>query len=168
MKGNKIVLPDCLRLRAFKLAHNDAHQGIVRTKQRMREIYWLPGMDKYIEQAIRNCVLCAIHDKTAKPVVEPISVTPCATKVWHRNRLIAFHEDGKPEELAEVGDSDVLQEGDDDQEDQEEVMDQEPSIPNRKRIRSAEPSLESPEKKKPNKSEDSEMECRYPSSDEEL
>ena len=49
MKEDKIVLPASLRARAFRLAHHDAHQGFVRTKQRLREHFWWPSMDRFIE-----------------------------------------------------------------------------------------------------------------------
>ena len=78
------MLPKQLRHRAFEIAHEDGHQGIVKTKQRLRDIFWWPSMDKFTENAIRECNLCANHDKTAKFTAAPISTTPWPETPWSR------------------------------------------------------------------------------------
>lgn len=58
MRGSdRLVVPMSLRSRVLDLAH-EGHQGIVRTKQRLRELYWWPHMDKCVETLIGSCVPC--------------------------------------------------------------------------------------------------------------
>ncbi len=40
-RGNRLIVPVALRERLIHLAH-EGHQGLVRTKQRLRELYWWP------------------------------------------------------------------------------------------------------------------------------
>uniref|UniRef100_A0A5S6Q5I1 RNA-directed DNA polymerase n=1 Tax=Trichuris muris TaxID=70415 RepID=A0A5S6Q5I1_TRIMR len=44
----RFVIPESLQARLVALAHEN-HQGIVRTKMRLRELYWWPGMDNQVE-----------------------------------------------------------------------------------------------------------------------
>ncbi|XP_026202834.1 uncharacterized protein LOC113153427 [Anabas testudineus] len=49
MRGtDRLIVPVSLRSKVINLAH-EGHQGLVRTKQRLRELYWWPKMD--------NCAL---------------------------------------------------------------------------------------------------------------
>ena len=45
LKGSQIVVPMQLREKAVSIAHK-GHQGIVKTKQLLREKVWFPGIDK--------------------------------------------------------------------------------------------------------------------------
>ena len=51
MRGERYVIPAQLHNKLISAAHA-AHQGIVRTKQRLRELFWWPTMDKAFEEAI--------------------------------------------------------------------------------------------------------------------
>lgn len=84
LKGDRIVLPAELRAVAFKIAHNEAHQGIVRTKQKLRALFWWPSMDKFVEEAVVNCHLCAQHDKTAVGRMAPSVPTTWPDHPWQR------------------------------------------------------------------------------------
>ena len=59
LKGSKIVIPDGLRKRTIMLAHN-GHQGIVKTKQLLREKVWFPGIDEMTESIVRSCKNCQV------------------------------------------------------------------------------------------------------------
>ena len=63
MRGNRFVIPLALQPGLIAIAHQ-GHQGIVRTKQRLRACYWWPGMDKQTEHQIRHCAACQASDKT--------------------------------------------------------------------------------------------------------
>ena len=63
MRGNRIVIPTSLQAKFVDFAHS-AHQGIVRTKQRLRETYWFPRIDKIVEEKIKTCVTCQENDKS--------------------------------------------------------------------------------------------------------
>ena len=84
LREKKIVLPAGLREAAFGIAHDEAHQGMVRTKQRLREIFWWPSMDRFVEEKIRDCRICENSDRTARSVTAPIEPTPWPSAAWER------------------------------------------------------------------------------------
>ena len=54
---HRLIIPDSLRKKVIEIAHA-SHQGIVKTKQLIREKVWFPGIDKKVEQKI--CIfLCS-------------------------------------------------------------------------------------------------------------
>ena len=57
LRGSRIVIPASLQSTTLQLAH-EGHQGIVRTKQLLREKVWWPGIDKDVEHLIRSCTSC--------------------------------------------------------------------------------------------------------------
>uniref|UniRef100_A0A224YP72 RNA-directed DNA polymerase n=1 Tax=Rhipicephalus zambeziensis TaxID=60191 RepID=A0A224YP72_9ACAR len=76
-RADRISIPTTMCDRLVQLAH-ESHPGIVRTKQRLRERYWWPGLDSQVERAVRNCIVCQTADKSAKPVFYKIFSTLCA------------------------------------------------------------------------------------------
>ncbi|KAI7789804.1 hypothetical protein IRJ41_010978 [Triplophysa rosa] len=70
-RGKRLVVPCALRERLVHLAH-EGHQGLVRTKQRLRELYWWPRMDDLVHTILRACVTCQASDKSAKMVTAPM------------------------------------------------------------------------------------------------
>ena len=68
LRMNRILIPPTLRSRGVELAHL-GHQGIVKTKQLIRDKVWFPGIDKLTEE--KNCLSC--QAATAKsPPPEPL------------------------------------------------------------------------------------------------
>ena len=65
----------------LRLAH-EAHQGMVKTKQRIRELYWWPGIDREVEELVRTCETCSAADKTASPRHAPMQPVPFPTEPW--------------------------------------------------------------------------------------
>ena len=59
LRGNtcRIVVPNTLRNRAVDLAHV-GHQGIVKTKQLIREKVWFPGVDEMVKEKVDCCLPC--------------------------------------------------------------------------------------------------------------
>ena len=57
-KGLHIVVPPTMQRRMLELIHQ-SHLGIVKSKQRAREVLYWPGMSAEIENMIRNCGKCA-------------------------------------------------------------------------------------------------------------
>ena len=57
-RGRRVYVPEKLRKKALALAH-EAHQVIVRCKQRLHRILFWPGMDSDVEDFCRNCETCA-------------------------------------------------------------------------------------------------------------
>ena len=72
-------MPESLWRQTIVLAH-EGHQGMVRTKARLREKKWWPGMDKQVEEAVRACHPCQLVGPRAKP--EPIRYTRLPEGPW--------------------------------------------------------------------------------------
>ncbi len=80
---HRVIIPEKLQLKFIQLAHA-THQGMVRTKQRLRDLYWWPGMDCQVENAIKSCSTCLQHDKTANTHVAPLCPVPTPTMAWEK------------------------------------------------------------------------------------
>ena len=62
MRGpDRVVVPEALRSRYLELAHV-GHQGVVRTKQLLRDLAWWPGMATAAVALIRDCNACSSRD----------------------------------------------------------------------------------------------------------
>jgi hypothetical protein len=74
------VLPESHRLKAIQIAH-EGHQGLVKTKQLLREKVWYPGIDKLAKHTVDTCLLyqangpnshvprTTAHDDAASPTL---------------------------------------------------------------------------------------------------
>ncbi|XP_064475837.1 uncharacterized protein K02A2.6-like [Ornithodoros turicata] len=83
LRGDRIVVPPALVSRVIGLAH-EAHPGIVRTKQRLRQLYWWPAMDSNVETAIRGCDICQTADKSAKTAPAPLTPVKLPEEPWEK------------------------------------------------------------------------------------
>uniref|UniRef100_A0A6B0VHI3 RNA-directed DNA polymerase n=1 Tax=Ixodes ricinus TaxID=34613 RepID=A0A6B0VHI3_IXORI len=83
LRGERLVVPRALTPQVIGTAH-EAHPGIVRTKARLRERFWWPGMDKQVEAAIQNCSICQSADKTAKTAATPLQPVPLPERPWQK------------------------------------------------------------------------------------
>ena len=80
LRMNRILIPPTLRSRAVELAHL-GHQGIVKTKQLIRDKVWFPGIDKLTEDKVKNCLSC--QEATAKsPPPEPLRMITLPSAPW--------------------------------------------------------------------------------------
>ena len=79
LRGRRIVMPGSLRKQTLQLAH-EGHQGIVKTKQLLREKVWWPGIDKQIEEFIGHCLACQAQAPSAR--TEPVQMSPMPAKPW--------------------------------------------------------------------------------------
>ncbi|KAI2642379.1 Retrovirus-related Pol polyprotein from transposon opus [Labeo rohita] len=70
-RGNRLIVPIALRERLIHLAH-EGHQRLVRTKQRLRELYWWPRMDDLVHTVLSACMTCQASDKSAKTFPAPM------------------------------------------------------------------------------------------------
>ena len=70
LRGTRIVVPRLLRNRVMQLVH-EGHQGIVKTKYRLRSKVWWPGMDKDVEKFCKVCHGCQVTSGFDPP--EPMS-----------------------------------------------------------------------------------------------
>ncbi|XP_048751585.2 uncharacterized protein K02A2.6-like [Ostrea edulis] len=72
-KGMRIVFPPSLRPHMLELIHQ-SHLGIVKCKQRAREVAYWPGMNSQIEETVCNCSKCATFQNKQTP--EPLKPSP--------------------------------------------------------------------------------------------
>ena len=83
MRQDRIVVPRELTGVIVNLAH-ESHQGITRTKQRLRELYWWPLMDKQVETIVKNCVTCQCNDKSIHQRFTPLIPVQYPEKPWSK------------------------------------------------------------------------------------
>ncbi|XP_060595117.1 uncharacterized protein K02A2.6-like [Ruditapes philippinarum] len=80
LRDHRLVIPAQLQDRVVDIAHQ-AHQGIVKTKQLLREKVWFPSIDKMVEEAVKSCIPCQAsypgHNKR-----EPICPTVLPSSPW--------------------------------------------------------------------------------------
>ena len=79
LRGSRIVIPASLQSTTLQLAH-EGHQGIVRTKQLLREKVWWPGIDKDVEHLIRSCISCQAQSSQSYP--QPLAMTEMPSRPW--------------------------------------------------------------------------------------
>ena len=55
------------------IAH-EGHQGLVKTKQLLREKTWFPGIDENVKKLIGNCIACQASGPASRP--DPLQMSP--------------------------------------------------------------------------------------------
>ena len=83
LRGDRLVIPPQFQAALIGSAHA-AHQGIVRSKQRLRELYWWPSMDRMVEDAIRHCSACQTSDKVTRTHNTPLQSVPLPDGPWQK------------------------------------------------------------------------------------
>lgn len=79
LKIHKIVVPKSLRVQILQLVH-ESHQGIVAMKARLRSKVWWPGVDKDVENLVKQCKDCVLVSLPSKP--EPLHATRFPENAW--------------------------------------------------------------------------------------
>ena len=79
LRGARLVIPNALRARVLDLAH-EGHQGVVKTKQRIRSKVWWPGVDNAVERKCKVCHGCQLV--LQKPCPEPMKRTVLPKAPW--------------------------------------------------------------------------------------
>lgn len=79
LRQTRIVMPTALRRKVIKLSH-EGHQGIVKSKQLLRQMVWFPGIDKMVEKEVRKCLPC--QAATPYKQVEPLQMTELPEEPW--------------------------------------------------------------------------------------
>ena len=79
--GRKVVVPEKLQSLVLEELHT-AHPGIVRMKSVARVHIWWPGIDKKIEEVVRNCLPC--QSIRNKPPSTPLHSWSWPSQPWHR------------------------------------------------------------------------------------
>ena len=65
LRGSRIVIPEKLRQKVIDLAH-EGHQGIVKTKERLRTKVWWPGIDRDTEKRVKSCHACQVVSQPSR------------------------------------------------------------------------------------------------------
>jgi transposase InsO family protein len=86
MRGNRLIVPPSLQSAVLDLAH-EGHPGIIRMKQKCRESVWWPGIDRSIEDYVRDCVACVVSGKSVRPVPGPLQPAPLPQGPWRKLAL---------------------------------------------------------------------------------
>lgn len=78
-KGHKIIVPTKLRSDMLHRIH-ESHLGVVKCKQRAREVLYWPGMTTQIEEVVAVCSVCATYNRAN--MREPMMETECPDRPW--------------------------------------------------------------------------------------
>ena len=89
-KGERICIPASLRPQMLTAIHK-SHLGMVKCKQRARDLIYWPGMNKQIEDMCSSCSACLVHRRRQQK--EPLMLHPIAKLPWERvsSDLFEFH-----------------------------------------------------------------------------
>ncbi|KAG1960305.1 retrotransposable element [Pimephales promelas] len=85
-RGLCTVVPGSLRARVLSMAH-EGHLGIVKLKQRCRDLIWWPGIDCDIIALVKDCVPCLLSGKSGPPVPTPLQPVPWPSRPWEHLQL---------------------------------------------------------------------------------
>ncbi len=85
-RGERICIPRTLRSKMLKIIHS-SHTGMVKCKQRARDVVFWPSMNKQIEEIVSNCEACLKYrNKPAKePMVIASDIKSTMEQSWHRH-----------------------------------------------------------------------------------
>ncbi|KAJ8044581.1 hypothetical protein HOLleu_07364 [Holothuria leucospilota] len=86
MRNDKIVVPESLTSSLLHIAH-ESHQGITRTKQLLRQLYWWPLLDRQVEDLVKGCVICQSNDKSIKTAKAPLQPVEFPSRPWEKLAL---------------------------------------------------------------------------------
>ena len=82
LRNSQIVVPKSLRTRVLSIAH-EGHQGIVKTKMLVRSKVWWPGIDKQVEQMVKECLPCQAAVHQSPKCQPPLNMTKLPPHPWH-------------------------------------------------------------------------------------
>lgn len=87
--GNRVVIPLILQRNILELLHQQ-HPGMVRMKQLARSYLWWPGLDKEIEDEVRQCEQCQRYQRN-NPEDKNYTGWPKMQNNWYRLHTDFFH-----------------------------------------------------------------------------
>ena len=85
-RGHRTVIPSALQPRVLSMAH-EGHLGIVKVKQRCREVVWWPGIDGDVEAMVRDCTACLVSGKTGPPPAPPLQPLQWPAGPWEHIQM---------------------------------------------------------------------------------
>ena len=70
MRGSRIVIPKSLQKELLERIHTSGHQGINKCRERARQSVWWPGLSTQLEELVKACRTCCIHQQQrAEPLI---------------------------------------------------------------------------------------------------
>ena len=87
-KNSRLVVPHTLRSEMLSKIH-ESHMGMVKCKERARDVLYWPGMAKQIEEVVAQCAVCNTH-KNSNPK-EPLMSHPVPERAWAKIGVDLFH-----------------------------------------------------------------------------
>ncbi|CAB4022868.1 hypothetical protein BOX15_Mlig023251g7 [Paramuricea clavata] len=81
LRNNRIVIPRSLQQRVLELA-NQGHQGVAKTKARLRTKVWWPGMSTEAETFVKRYQPCLVATEPTKPSFTPLKPTTLPKAAW--------------------------------------------------------------------------------------
>ena len=70
MRGSRIVIPKALQKEILERIHTSGHQGITKCRERARQSVWWPGLSTQLEELVKTCKTCCIHQQQrAEPLI---------------------------------------------------------------------------------------------------
>ena len=81
LRGRQICIPESLQDGIIDICH-EAHLGIVKSKQLLRNKVWLPGIDKKMERKVAGCIPCQAATKSHHR--DPLQMTPMPDYPWQQ------------------------------------------------------------------------------------
>ena len=80
-RGERVCVPSSMKAKMLEIIHSP-HLGIVKSKQRAREVVYWPNMNKEIEDLVSKCETCLQHRN--KPAKEPMMIAPIPSLPWSK------------------------------------------------------------------------------------
>ena len=80
LRDHRLVVPSSLQHKVVSIAQL-SHQGIVKTKECIREKIWFPGIDRLVEDTVKTYIPCQASYPGPK-TREPIVPTPLPSEPW--------------------------------------------------------------------------------------
>ena len=90
-KATKLIVPKTLRPRMLDIIH-ESHQGIVKCKQRARDLLFWPGMTSQIEDKVAKCQVCNTYQKSQTK--EPMVLSQPPSRPWAKIGVDLFEHKG--------------------------------------------------------------------------
>ena len=87
LKGNRIIIPSVLRLDILDKLHS-GHQGISKCRERAQQAVWWPGLNRQLEELVRNCPKCC---RERYQHAEPLMNTELPNLPWKKVATDLFH-----------------------------------------------------------------------------
>ena len=77
LRGTRLIIPKSLQAQIIALAH-EGHQGVIKTKQLVREKVWFSRIDTMVERICKECIMC--QAATPTNTSEPLQMTELPEK----------------------------------------------------------------------------------------